>query len=262
MDLELKDKVVMITGSTGGVGEALTKAFAAEGCKLAISSTKQEKLDKLVPSLNLPADHLLTFVVDVTKEEQVQAMVEKTIKTFGGLDVQVNNAGFEGRNAPITEQTYDDFMKVYNINVFGPMYGMKYAVRQMIKQKSGSIVNIASNGSFVGASGMSPYVSSKHAVAGLSKCVALETAASNIRVNCICPGAIDTPMMRSIEKKFLGENVSVEEAKKAFSGAYPDGRYANPEEVADLAVYLASARAGHITGACIRQDGGLEATSR
>ena len=109
---------------------------------------------------------------------------------------------------------------------------------------------------------MSPYVSSKHAVAGLSKCVALETAASNIRVNCICPGAIDTPMMRSIEKQFLGENVSVEEAKKAFSGAYPDGRYAAPEEVANLALYLASSCAGHITGACIRQDGGLEATSR
>lgn len=262
MNLELKDKVVMITGATGGVGSALVRAFAEEGCKLAISSTKQEKLDQLLPSLHIPADHLLTFVVDVTKEEQIQNMVEKTVEQFGALDVQVNNAGYDGRNAPITEQTYEDFMKVYNINIFGPMYGMKYAARQMLKQNSGSIVNIASNGSFVGAANMAPYVSSKHAVAGLSKCVALEVAGKGVRVNCICPGAIDTPMMRSIEKAFLGENVSVEEAKKTFGAAYPDGRYAAPEEVANLAVFLASARSSHITGACIRQDGGLEATSR
>ena len=213
MDTELKGKVVMITGSTGGVGEALTKAFAAEGCKLAISSTKQEKLDKLLAKLDISPEDLLTFVVDVTKEEQVADMVAKTAEHFGSLDVQVNNAGFEGRNAPITEQGYEDFMKVYNINVFGPMFGMKYACRQMLAQGSGVIVNIASNGSFVGAPNMAPYVSSKHAVAGLSKCVALETAAKGIRVNCICPGAIDTPMMRSIEKAWLGD-VPVEEAMK------------------------------------------------
>ncbi len=262
MDMGLKDKVVMITGSTGGVGTALTKAFAAEGCKLAISSTKQEKLDQLLKQIDIAEDHLLTFVVDVTKEEQIKKMVEDTISHYGSLDVQVNNAGYEGNNAPITEQTYEDFMKVYNINVFGPMFGMKYACSQMMKQESGAIVNIASNGSFVGAGNMAPYVSSKHAIAGLSKCVALEVAAKGIRVNCICPGAIDTPMMRSIEKAWLGEGVSVEEAKKTFGAAYPDGRYAAPEEVADLAVYLASKRSGHITGSCIRQDGGLEATSR
>lgn len=260
MNTELKDKVVMITGSTGGVGAALTKAFAQEGCKLAISSTKQEKLDKLLGELDIPADRLLTFVVDVTKEEQVKDMVEKTIAHYGSLDVQVNNAGYEGRNAPITDQTYDDFMRVYNINIFGPMYGMKYACKQMLEQGSGSIVNIASNGSFVGAPNMAPYVSSKHAIAGLSKCVALEVATKNIRVNCICPGAIDTPMMRSIEKAWLGENVSVEDAMKSFSASYPDGRYAKAEEVADFAVYLSSQRAGHITGACFRQDGGMDAT--
>ncbi len=262
MNLELKDKVVMITGSTGGVGEALTKAFAKEGCKLAISSTKQEKLDKLVPTLDIPDERLMTFVVDVTKEEQIRNMVEKTVERFGSLDVQVNNAGYEGRNAPITEQAYEDFIRVYNINIFGPVFGMKYACQQMLKQGSGSIVNIASNGNFVGAANMSPYVSSKHAVAGLSKCVALEVAGKGIRVNCVCPGAIDTPMMRSIEKAFLGDGVSTEEAKKTFGAAYPDGRYATAEEVADLALYLAFPRSGHITGSCIRQDGGLEATSR
>ncbi|NLZ46279.1 MAG: SDR family oxidoreductase [Clostridiales bacterium] len=259
MNLELQDKVVMVTGSTGGIGEAITRAFAAEGCKLAISSTKQEKLDKLLLTLDIPRERLLTFVVDVTVEDQVANMVEKTIEHFGSLDVQVNNAGYEGEAAPVTEQTYERFMAVYNINIFGPMYGMKYACRQMIKQGSGAIVNIASNGSFVGAANMSPYVSSKHAVAGLSKCVALEVADKNIRVNCVCPGAVDTPMMRNIEKSALGDEVSTDEAVKMFSTAYPDGRYAQPNEVADLTLYLASPRSGHITGSCIRQDGGLDA---
>lgn len=130
-------------------------------------------------------------------------MVEKTIAHYGRLDVQVNNAGYEGPNAAITDQTYDNFIGVYNINVFGPFFGMKYAMKQMIAQEKGAIVNIASNGSFVGAAGMSPYVSSKHAVLGLSKCAALEGAAHGIHVNCICPGAINTPMMRKIKKEFL-----------------------------------------------------------
>lgn len=261
MDLRLKDNVVMITGSTGGVGEALTKAFLAEGCKLAISSTRQEKLDKLLPTLDYDEENLITFVVDVTKEEQVKDMVEKTIDKFGQIDVQVNNAGYEGNNAPITEQTYEDFMNVYNINIFGPMFGMKYVVKQMLKQESGAIVNIASNGSFVGAPNMSPYVSSKHAVHGLTKCVALEVADKGIRANCVCPGAIDTPMMRSIEKATLGEDVSTEEAMKTFGAAYPDGRYATPEEVANLTLFLASDASGHITGSAIRQDGGLDANN-
>lgn len=262
MDLGLNGKVVMITGATGGVGEALVEAFAKEGCKLAISSTKQEKMDMLIAGLTIEADRLKTFIVDVTKEDQVKNMVEETVKAFGQIDVQINNAGYEGRMAPISEQSFEDFMNVYNINVFGPMYGMKYACPHMAAQKSGTIVNIASNGSFVGAAGMAPYVSSKHAIAGLSKCVALEMASSNVRVNCICPGAIDTPMMRSIEKSALGEGVSTEEAMKIFGAAYPDGRYATAEEVADFTVFMASGKSTHVTGSCVRIDGGLEATSR
>ena len=195
MDLKLKDKVVMITGSTGGVGESLVRAFAAEGCKLAISSTKQEKLDKLVPTLDIAPDHLLTFVVDVSKEDQIKDMVEKTVEHFGSLDVQVNNAGYEGKSIPVDEQTVDNMMAVYNINVFGP-------------------------------------------------------------------GPIDTPMMTKLEKQALGENVSKEEAMKIFAAAYPDKRYAKPEEVANLALFLASDISSHITGSLVTMDGGQAALGR
>lgn len=262
MDLKLKDKVVMITGSTGGVGEALVKAFAAEGCKLAISSTKQEKLDKMLPNIDIPAENLLTFVVDVTNEDQIKDMVAKTVEKFGSLDVQVNNAGYEGKSLPIEMQTVENMMAVYNVNVFGPMYGMKYAVEQMKKQQHGAIVNISSQGSITGSPTMSAYVSSKHAVFGIAKCVALEVAELGIHVNCIGPGPIDTPMMTKLEKQALGENVSKEEAMKIFAAGYPNKRYCKPEEVADLALFLASDISSHITGSLVTMDGGQAAMGR
>ncbi|MBR5760739.1 MAG: SDR family oxidoreductase [Lachnospiraceae bacterium] len=262
MDLKLKDKVVMITGSTGGVGEALVKAFAEEGCKLAISSTKQEKLDNLLKEVKIDPAKLLTFVVDVTKEDQVKNMVEKTVEKFGSLDVQVNNAGYEGLSLPIDNQTMENIMNVYNVNVFGPMFGMKYAIQQMKKQKSGAIVNISSQASCTGAATMSAYVSSKHAALGLSKCAALEVAELGIHINCIGPGPIDTPMMTKLEKQALGENVSKEEAMKIFAASYPNKRYAKPSEVADLALYLASEKSSHITGSLVTMDGGQAALGR
>ena len=262
MDLNLKDKVVMITGSTGGVGEAVTKAFAAEGCKLAISSTKQEKLDALLAHLDIKPENLLTFVVDVSKEDQIKNMVEKTVEHFGSLDVQVNNAGYEGLSLPVDMQTVENMMNVYNVNVFGPLYGMKYALAQMKKQKSGAIVNITSQGSVTGAATMSAYVSSKHAALGIAKCAALEVAELGIHINCIGPGPIDTPMMTKLEHQALGENVSKEEAMKIFAAAYPDKRYCKPEEVAELALFLASEKSSHITGSLVTMDGGQAALGR
>ena len=262
MDLQLKDKVVMITGSTGGVGEALTRAFAAEGCKLAISSTKQEKLDKMLPSIDIAPENLLTFVVDVTDEEQIKNMVEKTIEHFGPLDVQVNNAGYEGLSLPVDQQTMDNMMKVYNVNVFGPLFGMKYALAHMKEKKSGAIVNITSQGSVTASGTMSAYVSSKHAALGIAKCAALEVAELGIHINCIGPGPIDTPMMTKLEHQALGENVSKEEAMKIFAASYPNKRYCKPEEVADLAMYLASEKSAHITGSLVTMDGGQAALGR
>ena len=163
MDTGLKDKVVLITGSTGGIGKSLAKAFAGEGAKIALTSRSQEKVDALVAELDVPADHVATFIVDVAVEEQVKAAVEGTIEKFGALDVLVNNSGDNGSYKPIAELTRDDFLKVYDINVFGVMYSMKYAIPQMRKQGKGNIVNITSEGEFVGAAGMAPYCSSKHA---------------------------------------------------------------------------------------------------
>lgn len=259
METNLKDKVVLITGATGGIGKAVAEAFAKEGSKIALTSRTQAKLDALIAELGVPEDHVAGFVVDVSKEDEVKAAVEGAIAKWGSLDVLVNNSGDNGSYKSIADLTRDDFLKVYDINVFGVMYGMKYAIPQMRKQGKGAIVTITSEGQFVGASGMAPYCSSKHAAGGLSKCVALEVAKENIRVNTICPGAVDTPMMRRIEEQWLGKDYTREQALATFAAQYPDGKYADPMEVATATVFLASDLSGHITGASMRIDGGKQA---
>jgi NAD(P)-dependent dehydrogenase (short-subunit alcohol dehydrogenase family) len=262
MDYGLKDKVVLITGSTGGIGQALTRAFAREGSKLAISSTKQEKLDKLIPTLGLPSGQVKGYVVDVTKEADIKAFVEQAAKDFGRVDVMVIDAGVEGENKQIVDSSVEDYEKVYAVNLYAPLLCIKYAAKEMLKHKHGAIVTIASNGSFTTAPGMGAYCSSKHAVAGLVKTAAMELGPQGIHCNYICPGAVETPMIHRIEKSTLGANADPKESEKLFASAYLDKRYCKPEEVADLALFLASDVSSHIMGSGIRLDGGMDAQSR
>ena len=173
MDYGLKGKVVLVNGSTGGIGQAICRAFAREGAKLAIASTSQAKLDAFVPTLDIAPEDLKTFVADATKAEEVKAWVDGAYNHFGHIDVVIPNAGYEGSYQEIQDCTVENYMKVYSINVFGPMLLMKYAAPYLLKQESGAIVTIASNGSYTTAAGMSAYCSSKHAVAGIAKSVAL-----------------------------------------------------------------------------------------
>lgn len=256
MDYQLKDRVVLITGATGGIGQALTQAFAQEGCKLAISSTRQEKLDDFTPSLGLGPDHLKTFLVDVTDEQQVRAFVDGAAEYFGRVDVMVINAGYEGKMEMIQDAQYETYKKVFDVNLFGPLYCMKYAAPHMIAQQHGAIVTIASNGSYTGSAGMSAYCASKHAVAGLVKSVALELGPQGVHCNYICPGAVETPMIHRIEQAATGSS----SGEALFADQYLDHRYCRPDEVAALALYLASDISSHIMGSGIRIDGGLDAT--
>lgn len=259
MDYHLRDKVVVITGSTGGIGQALTRAFAREGSKLAISSTRQEKLDAFIPTLGLDKDHIWSAIVDVTREEDVKNFLEGAAAHYGTVDVMVVNAGYEGAYQLIQDSRLDDYMKVYQVNVFAPMYCMKYAAREMLKHETGAIVTIASNGSYTTAAGMGAYCSSKHAVAGLAKSVALELGPHGIHCNYICPGGVETPMIHRIEKNTFGDSKTHAECEQLFSAQYLDHRYCKPEEVADLALYLASDVSSHIMGSGIRLDAGMDA---
>lgn len=256
--MTLKDKVVLITGAAGGIGIAAAKAFAKEGAKLALVDLNEDALKKA--SEQVEASEIFIVSADVTKEEQVKNYVDKTVEKYGRIDVFINNAGVNGANATITEQPEENLRFVMDVNFFGVYYGLKYVLRVMQEQKSGSVVNTASNGGWLGAPGMSVYVASKHAVVGLTKTAALEMASYGVRVNAVAPGATNTDMMRRIEKNAAGEE-HAEEAKKAFAAAVPMGRYATPEEIADLMVYLGSDKSSFIDGTIVRIDGGMSSNS-
>ena len=248
MDLNLKDKVVILTGATGGIGSAIARAFAAEGAKLAISSTRQEKLDKLIPTLGIDEDHVRGFVCDATKEEQVKAFVDGAKEAFGTIDIVIANAGYEGKMSPIAAQSTEEFTKVYTLNVYSPMWLMKYAAPTLQEKKHGSIVVLASAGSYTPTALMGAYVSSKYAVAGLTKCIAQELMPEGITCNYICPGPVDTDMMRRIEHDAVGDTMTHEEAMAMFAGTALDKRYATPEEVANAVLVMSSDITAHTTG--------------
>ncbi|MDR3283505.1 MAG: SDR family oxidoreductase [Candidatus Methanoplasma sp.] len=252
----LKDKVVLITGATGGIGSATAKMCASSGAKMAVQSTSEAKLASLKASLGLPDDRFVGFVLDITDEAAVEGMVKRTVEKYGRLDVMVNNAGYEGAVKSVTDLTSEEFEKVLRINVLGVFYGLKHGVRQMRSQGYGSIVNTASIVALYGGGGtMCDYVASKHAVLGLTRSVAIEAVKYGVRVNAVAPGPVDDRMMRSIEGSVGGKNGAAA-ARKGMVGNIPDGRYATTEDIANGIVFLASDKASHIVGFVLAIDGG------
>ena len=174
MDLKLTDKVVLVTGGTGGIGKAIVKAFLDEGAKVAFSSTRQEKADALVDELGVEEGRVKGFVADMNKEEDIKALVEGAKEFFGTIDIVIPNAGYEGKAHPVQDMTLDLFEQTYMLNVFAVMLTMKYTAPILIENGKGAVVVIASAAAYEPTAGNSAYVSSKYAVAGLTKCVALE----------------------------------------------------------------------------------------
>ena len=259
MDLKLKDKVVLITGGTGGIGTAIVKGYLAEGAKVAFSSTSQAKIDALLPTLE---GDVAGFVADMNKEEDIKAFVESAKAKFGTIDIVVPNAGYEGKAHPVQDMTLELFQQTYMLNVFSVMLLMKYAAPTLIEKKSGAVVVVASAAAYEPTAGNSAYVSSKYAVAGLTKCVAMELGPNGIHVNYVCPGPVDTPMMLRIEKDFFGDTMTHEEAQAMLAGQYAmDKRYAKPEEVATAVIYLSSEVASHTAGMGMHVDSKVAAAN-
>lgn len=250
-----KNKVVAITGATGGIGSATAKAFADAGACLAVSSTRQEKLDALKANLALPEDRFFGKVINVAVEDEVAAFINETVEHYGRIDVMVNNAGYEGDSSSIADIKYEDFKKVIDINLYGALFGTKHAFRHMKEQQSGAIICVSSEGGFNGGPGMAAYTCSKHAINGLIKCAATEAIHYNVFVNGVAPGPVDNHMMRELESK-MGKGMDPAEMKKMLESTIPQGRYAKSEEIADSILFLASQKASHIVGQILRIDGG------
>ncbi len=201
---------------------------------------------------------VLTITADVTEENEVQQYVEKTLERLGTIDIFFYNAGIEGKVAPITEQTVEDFDQIMNVNVRGVFLGLKHVLPIMQEKKSGSIINMSSVAGLMGSPGVAPYVTSKHGVVGITKVAALEAAPSNVHVNSVHPSPVNTRMMRSLEKGLNPENS--EAAKEQHTSAIPLNRYGESEDIAKLVLFLASDDSKFITGSQYRVDGGMGAS--
>jgi NAD(P)-dependent dehydrogenase (short-subunit alcohol dehydrogenase family) len=250
METIFKNKVAIVTGGTSGIGRATAIAFAKKGAKVAVVDwIESNETVNLIKDLGGEA---IFIKCDVSKTTDVKAMVEKTIAAFGRLDYAYNNAGIEGASAPTHECTEENWDKTIGINLKGIWLCMKYEIPEILKQGKGAIVNCASVAGLVGFAGLPAYVASKHGVIGLTKTAALECAKLGIRVNVVCPGVIQTPMIDRLTGK-------TKEAIEQFTGLEPVGRFGQPEEIANAVVWMCSDEASFVTGHAMAVDGGFVA---
>ena len=250
METTFRNKVVVVTGGSSGIGKATALSFAQKGATVVVVDWIENS--ETMSLLKKTGEKFLFIKCDVSKESDVKAMVEKTIKTFGRLDYAFNNAGIEGKSAPTQDCTEENWDKVIGINLKGIWLCMKYEIPEILKQGKGAIVNCASVAGLVGFAGLPAYVASKHAVVGLTKTAALENAKLGIRINAVCPGVIATPMIDRLIK-------NDKEAEKQFAKMEPVGRFGSPEEVANAVVWMCSDEASFVTGHPMVVDGGFVA---
>ena len=250
------DKVVIITGAASGLGLATTQRIAEEGGTVVMVDLAQEALDNAVSEVKtvVPNARLHTIVADVSKAEQVKAYVDETVREFGKINGFYNNAGIEGRQAPLVEYDLETFNKVIDVNLGGVFYGLKYVLEQMVKQGYGHIVNASSVGGLRGVDNQTAYVASKHAVAGMTKNAAVDYGRYDVTVNAIAPGAIKTPMVAEAFRQVDPENPAKAEAE--FAANNPTRHLGAPEDVAALVAFLLSEDCRYINGQVIAIDGG------
>lgn len=251
----LDGKVAVITGGSGGIGLATARLFVAEGAHVMLVDLDEGRLGEAAAELGSAA--LSTLAADVSDEAQTRAYVDAALQRHGRLDVLFCNAGIEGAISPITDYPVDLFDRVLAVNVRGVFLGLKHALPAMARQGGGSIVITSSVAGYKGGAHLSAYAASKHAVVGLMRSAVLETGASGVRINTIHPAPIDTRMMRAIEQ---GRAPGAEAAaKQMITTRIPAGRYGSADEVAHIALFLASDDSRFCTGGCYPVDGGMSA---
>ncbi|QQX76153.1 MULTISPECIES: SDR family NAD(P)-dependent oxidoreductase [Aequorivita] len=242
----MKGKTVIITGAASGIGKATAALFAKQGANVVISDIQEEEGKATMESIVANGGKASFFKTDVASPEEMEALVNFAVKTYGGLDIAVNNAGIGGELNPIAEMSLEGWQKVININLNSLFYGMKYQIAAMLKSGGGSIVNISSILGAVGFGGSAGYSAAKHGVVGLTQTAALEYSAQNIRINAVGPGFIETPLL----------NVLDAEMKEQLVALHPIGRLGRSEEVAELVLWLGSDKSSFVSGSYYPIDGG------
>lgn len=244
----MKGKVALVTGGTSGIGRATAVAFGRAGASVVVAGRREAEGNETVRLIKAAGAQASFVRADVSREPDIRAMVDHTVKTFGRLDFAVNNAGVEHAQ-PIVEASADDFRRVYDVNVLGVLLSMKHEIPAMLKAGGGAVVNIASVAGSVGFPGIAIYGGTKAAVIQMTRIAAIEVAKQNIRVNSVSPAVIDTDMFQ----RFAG----TDDNRAAMTALHPIGRIGRVEEVAAAVVYLCSDGASFITGQDLKVDGGL-----
>jgi NAD(P)-dependent dehydrogenase (short-subunit alcohol dehydrogenase family) len=250
MNLSYENKVALVTGAGSGLGLATAKAFAESGASVVLADWNEKAVRSATAELAAQGHNTLAIHCDVADDAQVEAMVEQTVATFGRLDAAYNNAGVQNVLAETADYPREDYDRVMAINLRGVWSCMKFELRQMRKQGSGTIVNCSSLGGLVGGPERASYHAAKHGVIGLTKSAALEYAARGIRINAVCPGLIETAM--SDQMKAAGQA----EALDAMLKEVPIGRIGRAEEIADVVLWLCSSASSLVVGQAIAADGG------
>ncbi len=249
MNITFKNKVILITGATSGIGRVSALAFAASGAQVVVSGRREVEGLAVVAEIKAAGGEATFLRADVAKETDVAALVAGTLETYGRLDVAFNNAGIEW-GGPLTAAGEADYRRIFDINVWGVLSSMKHEIPAMLKTGGGSIINTSSVAGSIGLPGASVYIASKHAVEGLTKASALEVASQGIRVNAVAPGGIVTDML----DRFAGGRES--ELAKYLTSLHPIGRLGLAHEIAQPVLWLASEAASFVTGQIIKVDGG------
>jgi NAD(P)-dependent dehydrogenase (short-subunit alcohol dehydrogenase family) len=250
MTKEFEGKVALVTGGGYGIGRAAALAFARKGAKVSVADVDIKKGEETVQRIKKAGGEALFVKADVSQAADVEALVHKTVETFGRLDFAFNNAGIHKVFVPTIDFTESDWNEMININLKSVWLCLKYEIPQMLKQGKGAIVNTSSAAGLIAAPSNPAYPASKHGVVGLTKSTAIEFARRGIRINCVCPGPTRTGMYESL--------VAVApQVVEMMNTKVPMGRMAEPEEVAAAAVWLCSDEASYITGHALPVDGGL-----
>jgi NAD(P)-dependent dehydrogenase (short-subunit alcohol dehydrogenase family) len=254
--IRLDGRVAIVTGAAGVIGTATMRLLAERGARIVAVDRKPQELAAAIADLPASAE-ALAVTADVGDEDEVAAYVRAAIDKFGAIDVFYNNAGIEGDIAPITKYSLETFRRVLDVNVVGVFLGMKHVLPVMLQQNRGSIINTASIAGLIGSPDVAVYAASKHAVIGLTKSAALECATSGVRVNCVCPGLIDSRMLSAIIEGRNTGNTPVPNGR--IVERIPARRLGHASEVASVVAFLASDEASYVSGSAYTVDGGRTA---
>jgi len=265
---EFDGKTALVTGGASGIGETTAERLASAGAAVVVADRDAEGGEATVSAIEDEGGEATFVGTDVSSEDEVAAAIDAAYDTYGSLEVLHNNAGIANPPAPLVEQDAEEFARVLSVNVEGVFYGLKHAIPRMIADGGGAVVNTASVAGINGSARIGAYAASKHAVVGLTRTAALEYASRGIRVNAVCPGFTDTPMVQRYVEGGHGEGGDGSDGEGSTGGGVDledvaqlrlQGRLARPEEVADAVVWLASDEASYVNGVAFPIDGGMDA---